>query len=135
MPPASPPAVTLALDATALDASCAFYARTLGFSVVSSQRDGLIYEERCLRSPAFPALELRLRQAFGIRPVGSGPGRQRAVGLWLHADARRDLIRRLAGQVDWLGTPPNPEAEALTNAPAFGDPDGYVIELHSPRPA
>lgn len=113
----------VSLDVTDLARSCEYYAELLGFQVVATERPGLIYELRRLRSARFPKIELRLRAAFGRRPVGSTPGGMLALTLKVPNVA--EALQSLGGKARWVGSPPGPDATVLRLA----DPDGYVIEL------
>jgi catechol 2,3-dioxygenase-like lactoylglutathione lyase family enzyme len=118
------PPVALALDVNDLARSVRFYA-ALGFEPLRTERAGLIYELRVLRSREVPGLELRLRAAFGKRSIGSSPGSMLAVTL--RVVNVRAMVDRLGAEVRWVGPAPAP-AEALQTA-RLADPDGYVIEL------
>lgn len=126
------------LDVSDLQASCEFYARTLGFSVVATSRPGLIFEQRTLVSPRWPALGLRLRAGFGKRPTGSSPGSY--MGLTLAVPSLPAEIDRLKSAVRWTHGIPTPVAPANPGSAApsphaaplpaqFVDPDHYLITL------
>ncbi len=117
--------IGIALDVNDLGRSCAFYAGTLGFEVVSTIRPGLIYESRTLRSPLVPQLDLTLRAAFGKRATGGGPGSLLAIRLRV-GDAAA-LVERLGPLVRWIGAAP--AAGGAAGVLRFADPDGYHIEI------
>ena len=117
--------VAITLDVNELQRSCAFYARVLAFETVATERAGLIYEVRSLRSPLCPNIELRLRAAFGKRATGGGPGS--LLLLTIRVDDLPASLARLADGVPWVGAKP---AEPFTQDRAtFADPDGYQIQL------
>ena len=68
------PSVRIALDVQDLNRSCEFYRRALGFQVVHTDRAGLIFEARSLRSSRYPSVQLNLRAGFGKRIQGTSPG-------------------------------------------------------------
>lgn len=122
-PPAPP--IAISLDVSDLEASCRFYQELLGYTVIATERAGLIYEQRTLRSPRVPALELRLRAAFGKRPIGSTPGSLLRLSVRV-ADIRAAL-GGLSSPVRWVG--PAPAGDGVLAAALLADPDGYVIEF------
>lgn len=131
--PQSAASAWVTLDVGSLDQSCLFYTRTLGYAVVATHRHGAIYEERRLVAPG-RALGLVLRQSFGIRVVGSGPGH--LLRLSLHTTDLPADVARLDGLVTWVGPRPTPNDPA-SQEPAlarFLDPDGYQIELCAADP-
>ncbi len=121
--PSAPP-VAITLDVSSLDVSCRFYAELLGYGVVETERAGLIYERRTLRSALAPFLELRLRAAFGKRPIGSTPGSMLATTVRV-GDVRA-TVSRLTTPVRWVGAAP---ADGPLPRALIADPDGYVVEL------
>lgn len=123
----APADIGISLDVSDIDASCAFYDALLGFRTVSSERAGLIYERRHLRSAQLPSLELQLRAAFGKRPIGSTPGSMLAITLRV-TDVRVALGSLAAHRpIRWVG--PAPAAEGPLAHATIADPDGYVLEL------
>ncbi|MGD9689349.1 MAG: VOC family protein [Phycisphaerales bacterium] len=125
-PAASNAQVIIALDVADLDASSAFYGEVLGFTLESTERAGLIFESRTFASKDHPALRLRLRAAFGRRPIGSSGG-MLSLSLRVPLQALHARVAHLLPRVRWIGTPPASPPEG--NRVRFADPDGYIIEL------
>ena len=125
-PSPSSATVAIALDVADLQASSTYFNRILGFErTPSTERDGLIYETRSFRSPRFPGLELRLRAAFGKRPIGSGAGT--VLYIRLTTPDLPALVSQIKDSVRWVGPPP---ADPLTATEVeFLDPDGYAFRL------
>ncbi|MGQ0627377.1 MAG: hypothetical protein ACT4PL_04660 [Phycisphaerales bacterium] len=127
--PPAPSAATcpvgITLDITSHDRSGAFY-RALGFEPAAVDRPGMIYETRTLRSPRFPTVELRLRAAFGKRPIGSSPGTMLALTLRTSDLAPCIAALTALSTVRWVaGAPPAPDAACAE----LLDPDGYHLVL------
>ncbi len=119
--------MSVAFDVADLHASTAFYSTHLGFEPVRSIREGQIYEERWLRSTRFPGIEIRLRGAFGKRPLGSCAGSMLYFSLRVaNLSAAVDPLR---GKVRWMG--PDPATPLDATSASFVDPDGYLIRLES----
>ena len=119
------PSVRIALDVQDLDRSCEFYRRALGYQVVRTERAGMIFEARTLRSDRHPALQLDLRAGFGKRIQGTSPGG--ITKLSFREPKLAEAIAGLSGLVRWIG--PAPAVDPLPTAIAFNDPDAYQIEL------
>lgn len=119
----APHQLAIALDVADLGASLVFY-RALGFEQIGSARQGLIFETRTLAAAAWPAMQLRLRAAFGRRPIGSSGG-MLALTLRVSPSQLAGIAAALGKTARWVG--PGPSAESTSAKVA--DPDGYVIEL------
>ncbi|MGH7131492.1 MAG: VOC family protein [Phycisphaerales bacterium] len=119
------PTVRIALDVQDLNRSCEFYGRALGFRVTHTDRPGLIFESRSLRSDRHPAVQLDLRAGFGKRIQGTSPGG--ITKLSFREPKLAEAIAGLNGLVRWIGPPP--ATDPLPPAVAFNDPDAYQIEL------
>lgn len=119
------PPVRIALDVMNLDRSCEFYRRALGFQVMRTERAGMIFEVRSLRSDRHPTVQLDLRAGFGKRIVGTSPGG--ITKLSFREPKLAEAIAGLNSLVRWIG--PAPASDPLPPAIAFNDPDAYQIEL------
>jgi len=117
----------ITLDVQDLARSCAFYQAALDYSVIATERAGMLLEARILTSTRFPAVALRLRAAFGKRVGGSQPGGLMKLSFSDSLDPER--LAYLPTLVHFI-TSPALEGQQ-PHAVAFNDPDGYFIELCS----
>ncbi|HYD02001.1 MAG TPA: VOC family protein [Phycisphaerales bacterium] len=124
----TPPGFRLAFDVTNLDATCAFYRSLAGFETRSVTRQGEIFETRELTSPSYPGVQLFARLAFGKRAAGTSPGTITSIGLPV-ADLPA-TIRRLTGQVRWVGPNPESSPDDARDSVSLLDPDAYQIQLY-----
>jgi catechol 2,3-dioxygenase-like lactoylglutathione lyase family enzyme len=122
---AEPPRVAILFDVADLDRTCAYYESALGFRVVATERAGLPFQTRTLRSERYPALALKVRHSYRRPVVGSAPGG--VVHIALREPDLARIARSLDGKVMWT-VPPGPEGAPCTGV-EFMDPDGYLIRL------